>query len=76
MQEQKTNKESELTIEEIGGQASNKDADEIKREILRGGETGEKADEKDNAGSVDSDETPHGREETKNDLREKENVNG
>ncbi len=65
-----------LTSEEIGEQASGKEADEIQREILRGGESGEQADESDNAGSANSSETPQGREEAKNDLKDKENANG
>lgn len=64
--------ENEITKEgwdadELAEQSSGKDADEIRREILRGGKNTEDADERDNAGSVDSSETPHGRDEAKND---------
>ena len=65
-----------LTSGEIGSQASGKDEDEIQREMLRGGSSGSKADDKDVAGSVDSGETPQGREEAKNDVGGKSNKNG
>lgn len=61
--------------DELAEQSSVKDADEIRREILRGGKNTEDADERDNAGSVNSSETPHGREETKNDLGGKTQTN-
>lgn len=51
--------------EEIVEQASGQQSDEITRQILRGDETKGNADERDIAGSVSSDETPQGREETK-----------
>ena len=50
---------------EIVEEAANQQSDEITREILRGDETKGNADERDIAGSVSSNETPHGREETK-----------
>ena len=54
--------------EKIAEEATNKESDEITREMLRGDANTDKqinADERDVVGSVDSDETPHGREETK-----------
>jgi hypothetical protein len=45
--------------DKLGDEASLKDKDEIQREMRRG------ADERDVAGSVSSDDTPHGREEQK-----------
>jgi hypothetical protein len=69
-------KREPLTSGEIGEQASGKEADEIQREILRQGENDEAADDKDIAGSADTSETPQGREEAKNDTRNKANSNG
>jgi len=62
--------------DELAAQASGKDADEIQREMKRGGADGAAANERDVAGSVDSDETPQGREEAKNDVGGKANKNG
>jgi len=71
MQEKKNN----LTIEEIGEQSSGKDADEIQREMLRNGKNDSAADNRDVAGSVDSDETPQGRNESKNNSENREKNN-
>ena len=55
------------SAEEISEEAANKEPDEVTREMNRGGEDDKsEADDRDVAGSPDSDETPHGREETKN----------
>lgn len=71
------NKEREgWNIQKLGDEASQKDEDEIQRQTLRGDETKGNPDNRDNAGSVDSGETPHGREETKNDAKGKANTNG
>lgn len=51
---------------QVAKEATNKPLDETVRETLRGDETDGDADERDIAGGVDSSETPHGREETKN----------
>ena len=51
--------------EKIVEEASSRQSDEITREILRGDETEGNPDERDIAGSVSSNETPQGREETK-----------
>lgn len=51
--------------EEIAEQASNRQSDEITREILRGDETKGEPDERDIAGTVSTNETWQGREETK-----------
>lgn len=59
-------------VEEVSEESVNKPSDEITREVLRGDETEGDADERDIAGSVDSDETPHGREEAKKDETEDE----
>jgi hypothetical protein len=70
------NKTADWSPDKLGDEASLKDKDEIQREILRGGENKGDADERDVAGSVSSDDTPHGREETKNDKKGVANVNG
>jgi len=62
--------------DKLGDEASLKNKDEIQREVLRGGKTPRDADDRDVAGSVDSDDTPHGREEAKNDKKGVANVNG
>ncbi len=54
------------SAEKISAEASNKESDEIVRQIVRGDETEGDADERDIAGSADNTETPQGREETKN----------
>ncbi len=51
--------------EKVAEEATNKEDDEIMRQMLRGDETKGNPDERDVAGSVDSDETPHGSEEAK-----------
>lgn len=52
--------------EEVSEEATNKEPDEVTREIARGAEKDkENADDRDIAGGPDRDETPHGREETK-----------
>ena len=61
---------------EISDEASQADEDEIQRQTLRGDETKGNPDARDHAGSSDSKDTPQGREETKNDIAGKANVNG
>ena len=60
----------------LSDEASQKDGDEIQREMRRGDESEGSPDDRDVAGSVDSNETAHGREEAKNDNKEKANANG
>ncbi|MBA3634093.1 MAG: hypothetical protein H0W58_14975 [Acidobacteria bacterium] len=52
-------------VEQVSEESSNKPSDEIVREMLRGDETKGDADERDVVGGVESADTPHGREETK-----------
>ncbi len=52
-------------VEELANESTNKPSDEIMREVLRGDETKGDADTRDVVGSVDSKDTPQGREETK-----------
>lgn len=63
-------------IEKLSEEASQKDEDEIQRQTLRGDETKGNPDNRDVVGGVDADETPHGREEAKNDVKGKANANG
>lgn len=58
-------------LEDISNEASLKETDEIQREALRGD-----AGSRDIAGSSASEDTPQGREETKNDTQGKANANG
>jgi hypothetical protein len=63
-------------LEDIAGQASQREADEIYREGRRGNESEGDANERDIAGRSNSNETAQGREEAKNDVPGKANVNG
>jgi hypothetical protein len=56
-----------LSIEQITDEATNKSSDETLRQVLRGDETKGDADDRDIVGGVNSNETPHGREEAKKD---------
>ena len=58
----------QLTPEEIADQASKPDHDQIHRQPLRGDETKGDPDERDVAGAVDHEDTPHGREERKHQV--------
>lgn len=60
----------------LSDEASQKDGDEIQREMRRGDESKGNPDDRDIVGSVDKNETAHGREEAKNDKERKANVNG
>jgi hypothetical protein len=72
----KTDNTGDWSSDKLGDEASLKDKDEIQREIRRGGKNDGDADERDAAGSASSDDTPHGREEAKNDKKGVANVNG
>ena len=62
--------------EELGQQASKLDEDEIRRQMSRGDETRGDPDDRDAAGGPEFIDTPHGREESKNDRRGAANQNG
>ena len=64
------------TADEVAREASQQQEDEIQRQIKRGDETKGDANERDIAGSADSNDTPQGREEAKNDVKGKANTNG
>ncbi len=53
------------SAEKLAEEGANEQPDEILRKILRGNAEKGNADERDVAGSVDSDKTPRGREESK-----------
>lgn len=63
-------------IKEINDEASHRDADGILRQTVRGDETKGDADERDVVGATNSKDTPHGREETKQDKAGAANQNG
>lgn len=67
MQESDTphTKRDEWDAEQLAGEASNRTSDEIQREMARGDETEGDPDERDEAGSSASIDTPQGREEAK-----------
>lgn len=56
--------------DEIAEEASQKDEDEIQREMKRGDETKGNPNERDDAGAVKESETAHGREEKKHNIKE------
>lgn len=62
--------------DEVAREASQQMEDEIQRQIKRGDETKSDPNVRDIAGSADSNETPQGREEAKNDVKGKANTNG
>src|SRR5215204_5713253 len=63
-------------IKDITDEASHRDADGVLRQTLRGDETKGDADDRDVAGSTNFEDTPQGREETKNDKAGAANQNG
>jgi len=63
-------------IADITDEASHRDSDGILRQTLRGDETKGSPDDRDVAGATDFEDTPHGREETKNDKAGAANRNG
>ena len=63
-------------IKDITDEASNRDPDGVLRQTLRGDETKGDPNDRDVAGSLEHKDTPHGREETKQDHAGKANANG
>ncbi len=59
----------ELSTDEIIDQGSRPDADAIRRQILRGDESKGDADDRDVAGALDYEETPHSGEERKTQIK-------
>lgn len=66
----------EWNVEQLYEEGTNEMSDEMLRRTLRGNEEDGNPDERDIVGNVDSNETPQGREEAKNDKRSKANING
>ena len=60
------NEKQGWNADELAEQASQQDEDAIQRQLKRGDETKGNADERDDAGTVDKDDTAQGREETEN----------
>lgn len=58
----------EWQASELAEQSSYLMTDEVQRQMLRGDETKGNPDDRDVVGSIESDETPHGRKETKKDI--------
>jgi hypothetical protein len=69
------NKKDELSTDEIIDQGSRPDADAIRRQIRRGDETKGDADDRDVAGALDYEETPHGGEERKTQIKKETDHN-
>jgi hypothetical protein len=58
-----------FTASEIAEEGSLNDPDDVQRQMLRGDESKGDPDQRDNAGSPDHDETPHGYAETKTQIK-------
>ncbi len=56
------------SAEKLAEESANEQPDEILRKVLRGNEEKGNADQRDIAGSANSDETPRGREEIKKQI--------
>ena len=65
-----------LTREEIEEQASKPDHEQIYRQTRRGDETKGDPDERDVAGAIDHEDTPHGWEERKHDVAQEAEGDG
>lgn len=63
-------------VDDLAAEGSQINEDEIQRQMLRGDETKGDPDERDNAGAVDSKDTPQGREEAKRNHKGAANDNG
>jgi hypothetical protein len=59
---------AKLTPQEIADQASKPDQDQIFRQPRRGDESKGDPDDRDVAGALDHEDTPHGREERKHQV--------
>ena len=74
--QQKERENDRVTADEIVEQGSVITPDEVHRQIRRGDESKGDPDARDVAGGPDPNETPQGREESKNDKPGAANVNG
>ncbi len=75
MNTQKDNKDSKFSADEIIDEASRPDVDAVQRQILRGDETDGDADDRDVAGALSYQETPHGGEERKTQIKKEAHEN-
>ena len=73
---QQSKREKDAVADDIVEQGSGVTADEVHRQIRRGDETKGDPNARDAAGGPNTNETPHGREEAKNDKPGKVNLNG
>lgn len=64
-----------LSADEVIEEASRPDVDAIQRQMLRGDETKGDPDDRDVAGALDLEETPHGGEERKTQIKKETNHN-
>lgn len=64
-----------LSTDEIIDQGSRPDGDAIRRQIRRGDETKGDADDRDVAGALDYEETPHGGEERQTQIKKEADHN-
>jgi hypothetical protein len=69
-------KGADLTKDEISEQASKPDHEQIYRQTRRGDETVGDPDERDVAGAIDHEDTPHGWEERKHQVEKEAEDNG
>jgi hypothetical protein len=69
-------KGTNLSREEIEEQASKPDHEQIYRQTRRGDETKGDPDERDVAGAIDHEDTPHGWEERKHDVAQEAEGDG
>lgn len=68
MENSQSAESTNLTPQEIAEQASKPDHDQIFRQPRRGDESKGDPDDRDVAGAVDHEDTPHGREERKHQV--------
>lgn len=71
--EHETDRDPKWQSDELSEEASLTNEDEIRRRILRGDETEGDPDERDDAGAVEIDETPRGKEERQHEIDKERN---
>ena len=67
---------TKLTKEQLAEQASKPDFEQIHRQTRRGDETKGNPDDRDVAGAMDHEDTPHGWEERKHEVEREADGNG
>lgn len=65
-------RKDQWNVEELAQEGVNQNPDEVVRKVLREDDPKTQADNQDIAGSVDSDDTPQGREENKHNEGDKD----